>query len=356
MDQFAFLVHPLSLEDVRRRFRITRHLSDGMTENLLKLCPPLKLSEVRGVRSPLAEVGGFFIALMLTTRQILQYPEPGVVDRIVRAGRKAERLGAGILGLGAYTSTVGDGGIQAARRLDLPVTTGNSLTAATAIAAVVPASRLAGIDLSRAEVVVIGTGGTGCPGAVVTQAALHILEGTGAAITLLGRDQRGLTRIADEIEEKTRRRVKTSTDLAGTLRSADVVLVAAGASERLIPPEAFRPGAIVCDIARPRETSQMLARCREDILAIDGGLWEVPGDSQPGLLFGLPPRLVYPCVAETMLLAMERRYEDCGLGKGLDPDRIVEMYRLALKHGFRLAELRLDEKPLIPPEFFADKK
>ena len=356
MDRFAFLVHPLSLEDVRQKYWITRYLPSGLTENLLRLSPPLKMSEIHGVRSPLAEVQGFFIALMLTTRQILQSSEDWVVDRIVQAGKKAEKLGASILGLGAYTSTVGDGAIQVARRMDLPVTTGNSLTAATAIAAVVPASKIAGIDLSKAEIAVIGTGSTDCPGAPVAQAALQILDNPRTAITLLGRDQIGLARTAGEIKDRTGCLLKTSTNLTESLHSADVVLVAAGASERLIPPEAFKPGAVVCDIARPRETSLMLSRCREDILAIDGGLWEAPGESQPGQLLGLPPHLVYPCIAETMLLAMERRFENYSLGKGLDPDRVVEIYRLALKHGFRLTDLRLNEKPLIPPKYLINRE
>ena len=42
--------------------------------------------------------------------------------------QKAEKLGAKIVGLGAFTAVVGDAGITVARNLNIPVTTGNSYT------------------------------------------------------------------------------------------------------------------------------------------------------------------------------------------------------------------------------------
>lgn len=347
MERFAFLVHPLSLEDVYRKFRLARCLPDGLIHSLLKLSPPLKMAEIKGIRSPLAEIQGCFIAVMLTPQQMLQLPEGWVLDKIVQAGKAAEEMGARVLGLGAYTSMVGNGGKDAALRLNIPATSGNSLTAATAIAAVVPAAALMDVDLKNAEVVVVGTGRIDCPGAVIARATAPILAGRLSRIRLLGREGEGLKRTAGELQGRFREiSVEPTTRVAESLRSADVVLMAAGSSELLVQPEDIKPGAIVCDIARPRDTSELIGRARDDVLIIDGGLWEVPGDVSFGLDFGLPPCLTYPCVAETMVLTLEGRYENYSLGKDLDSGKIVEIFQLALKHGFRLAALRSGERAL----------
>ncbi|MCK7519778.1 MAG: hypothetical protein MZV64_19650 [Ignavibacteriales bacterium] len=55
-------------------------------------------------------------------------PERTVYRKIIQTGRLAEKLGAQILGLGAFTSVVGDAGVTIAKALDVPVTTGDSYT------------------------------------------------------------------------------------------------------------------------------------------------------------------------------------------------------------------------------------
>ena len=72
----------------------------------------------------------------------------------------AEQLGAQILGLGAFTSVVGDAGITIAKHLDIPVTTGNSYTVSLAVQAIRDAAKLMDIPLNEATVAVVGA--TGC--------------------------------------------------------------------------------------------------------------------------------------------------------------------------------------------------
>lgn len=349
MDTFAFLVHPQSLEDIYRVCGIARHLPPGLTQSLIKNLPPLKLADIRGIRSPLAEVQGFFMSVMLTPQQILQLPAGWVTRKIIRAGRKADKLGARIMGLGAYTSVAGDGGITVAKNLNIPLTTGNSLTAAAAIASIPPAAELMEIDLKNARLAVTATGRRGCPGMVIVRAAVRMLAGQISRIQLVGLDEGSLQRAAREIGDDTGSvDIASSAQVGPALSQADIVLVAAGASEMLIHPEDLKPGAVVCDIARPRETAEMVTRERDDVLAIDGGLWEIPGDVRSELDLGIPGHLAYSCIAETMVLALEGRFENYSLGKDLDHQKIVEIYQLALKHGFRLKALRAGEGTLDP--------
>jgi len=352
MESFAFLVHPMSIGDVTQRIRMTRLLPAAWCERMITWCPPLRMGEMSGIGNTGAGIGGHFISVMLTTRQMLELPPQFVLKRIIQAGRLAEKLGARILGLGAYTSVVGDAGITVARQLGIAVTTGNSLTAAAAIAGTREAARLMDINLDQAAVVVVGATGS------IGRAVCSILAGEVRHIRLVARDQRILEETAGRLRQLAGNAVDVdfTTDLRQALRQADVVLATSSAPEALIHPEDLKPGAVVCDIARPRDTSERVAREREDVLVFDGGLLEVPGDFATSLNYGLPPGLTYACMAETMILTLEQRYQNFSLGRELDPEKVAEIYQLALKHGFKLAALRYQEQVLDPARCRAVKE
>ena len=49
---------------------------------------------------------------------------------------------------------------------------------------------------------------------------------------------------------------------------------------------------------------------------------------------------------ETMILALEGRFENYTLGRNLTLEQVEEIGRLAKKHGFKLAGLRSFERPV----------
>jgi len=70
----------------------------------------------------------------------------------------------------------------------------------------------------------------------------------------------------------------------------------------------------------------------------------VPGDVEFGFDFGFPPKMAYACMSETMILALEGRYEGFTLGKQISVEQVEEITSLAEKHGFKLAGFRSFEK------------
>lgn len=52
------------------------------------------------------------------------------------------------------------------------------------------------------------------------------------------------------------------------------------------------------------------------------------------------------CMAETMILAMEERYENFTLGRNLRYEQVAEIDQLAKKHGFAVSGFRAFEKQL----------
>jgi len=135
------------------------------------------------------------------------------------------------------------------------------------------------------------------------------------------------------------------------LAEADLILTVTSALDTVIEPQHLRPGAVVCDAARPRDVSARVAAERDDVLVIDGGMVQAPGsDVQFNFDFGFPAGLVYACMAETMALAMEGRYESFTLGRNITVEQVQEMDTLAHKHGFRLAGFRSFERAVTPEQ------
>jgi len=49
--------------------------------------------------------------------------------------------------------------------------------------------------------------------------------------------------------------------------------------------------------------------------------------------------VVYACLAETIVLTLEGRFENFTLGRTIEWEKVHEIYKLGLKHGMRLAAI-----------------
>ncbi|WP_371376660.1 saccharopine dehydrogenase NADP-binding domain-containing protein [Sporomusa aerivorans] len=350
MQQFAFVVHPLEAKDFSRKFSFARDWPDGLVEGIIKYIPPFKVSHISGIESGHNKAEGWFVGCPLTSRQMLAMPEQQVIRKIIKAGRVAEKLGAKIVGLGAFTSIVGDAGITVAKNLNIAVTTGNSYTVATALEGTRQAAKIMDMDLGRANVLVLGATGA------IGSACAQILAREVRYLTLAARDEMKLERISSQIFKSTGLAVRVTANTKQAIKNADIVVAVTSAVDSLIEPEDLKPGAIVCDVARPRNVSRRVAEIRNDVLVIEGGVVEVPGDVQFGLNFGFPPQTAYACMAETMILALEGRYENFTLGRDLTVKQVETIDKLAAKHGFKLAGFRSFERAISPRELAAIKE
>ena len=164
MNTFAFIIHPIDPKrDVSRKFPLLgRVLSERQIDFFSTFFPPVYISEIEGIRSEATgdEIKGWFIACPFTPRRMLELPERTVYHKIIQTGRLSEKLGAQILGLGAFTSVVGDAGITIANALDVPVTTGDSYTVTVAVDAIREAACVMNIPLRGATAAVVGATGT----------------------------------------------------------------------------------------------------------------------------------------------------------------------------------------------------
>ncbi|MGD9495850.1 MAG: shikimate dehydrogenase [Armatimonadota bacterium] len=342
MTRFAFVIHPLEPADVGRKYPIARYLPGPVVEAVMARTPSKMVSPITGVRSATgAQTEGWFVGCPLTSRQLLNGDPNRAIAKIVQAVRVAQDLGAAVVGLGAFTSVIGDGGRQVAEQVEIAVTTGNSYTVATAIEGTLRAAELMAIDPAAATAAVVGATGS------IGRVCAHLLAPQVPRLILVGRRADALRQVADELSGMGAQ-VEVSMAPAESIPRADLIVTVTSALEAVIEPEMLRPGAVVCDVARPRDVSVQVAAKRDDVLVIEGGAVAVPGDVQFNFDFGFPPRTAYACMAETMILALEDRPESYSLGKRLELSRVQEISALAAKHGFRLAGFRSFERTVEP--------
>ncbi|MDI6689492.1 MAG: shikimate dehydrogenase [Actinomycetota bacterium] len=351
MGKFGFLVHPLSIEDVAKKYKIARKVSPKLVAGVLKRRRPFVISEATGIRSSTgAEAKGWFIAVPLLPHQMLELDEEFVIEKIVKACKIARKREARIVGLGAFTALVGNGGRRIADRIDIAVTTGNTYTIVTAIEGIKRAAAVMDINLSEACLTVVGATGS------IGSACAQCLAPEVGELRLVGRNMERLEYLVGEVKRISKKDAIISTDISACVREADVIISVTGAVGDVILPEDIKPGAVICDVARPRDVSQRVAEARGDVLVIEGGIVNVPGDADLNFDFGLPKGMALACMAETMILALEGRYEDYTLGKDISVEKIGEMQELAKKHGFELAGLRSFDKAMTPAQIEEVKK
>ena len=271
MNRFAFVIHPLSQEyfKVVRPIELLSQVSPPIFMNALEkamaYAPPFVYSKVTGITSPTGvQAEGWLISVGGTSKEIMAHSPEFTYRRLLAAAELAKKLGAQIMGLGAFTKVVGDAGLTVAKRAPLPITTGNSYSASGALWAAQADRHIADMDM--------------------------------------------------------------------------IVTATSGAGKKVLDIRLVKPGCVITDVARPLDLSAEEVAKRPDVLVIESGEILLPGDIQMNNI-GLPKNVAYACLAETVVLALEGRFENFTLGRTIEWTKVREIYRLGLKHGMKLAAI-----------------
>lgn len=388
--RFAFLVHPLAWKDYADLDKTLSVLSEkqlaALSSAFADNFDPLVIGETRITGKNGKSAYGEFILVPRLADELKAMPRNKAVEEIREAIKLGKDRGAGIVGLGAYTSVVSQGGFLLKGDDMPPLTTGNSYTAAATRQAVRLAAAERGWSLSDCTVAVVGAGGA------VGQALSILLAQEVRSLILLGnpmhpevsrqrlqqvsgrimraalssycgelsgpivRDVAGLgldvcavqkeaclAAMGEELLQRIRS-IKISVDPT-SMREADIVLSCTNTTERLIREEHLRPSAIVCDVARPSNVSDQVRLLRRDVTVIDGGVVRLPNDGELGFNTSLPYGHAYACMAETFMLAMEQRYCDMSLGFDLPIEPVLQLESLAGELGFQVVAHRKKPEP-----------
>jgi predicted amino acid dehydrogenase len=332
MDNFAFVLHPVDPRaDIAKKYKLLRFFPEAFIDFISRYFPATYLSHITGIRSAAngKQIEGWFVGCPLTARRMMTIPVAEAYRKIAQACRLGRRQGARIIGLGAFTSSVGDAGVTLSRMLDMPVTTGNSYTVAASVQTIMDAARMKGYCLKDTVAAVIGATGS------IGKACVKKLSPLVKEIILIGRSEIRLAETACLARQFGAKRVRPATTYE-VLTDAQLIIAATNAGQGFIESSHLAAGAIICDVARPFNVTADVRNHRKDVCVINGGMIEVPGKVDFRFSFGLPPNMAFACMAETMILALEGRYESYTLGRDITVGQVDEMAELAAKHGFRM--------------------
>jgi acetylornithine/succinyldiaminopimelate/putrescine aminotransferase/acyl-CoA synthetase (AMP-forming)/AMP-acid ligase II/predicted amino acid dehydrogenase/acyl carrier protein len=374
--RFGFVIHPLdhtsyvhfdaglgafSDAELRRLVERLDDLPPGTTGRAMRIGAACVASKAG------TGAWGELVAVPATAAELTAMPSAEALSRVREAVLLARDRGARIVGLGAYSSIVTRNGAWLGD-VGVPITTGNSFTVVAALDLMLAAARRRDFSLASATVAVVGA--TGAIGrALAIELGPHVgrlvltgnpahPESSRARLDRVAEDvvaHLGGRRSAPEIamgelalrvaEESsaplgelarrlvTEGRIVPSVETLPDLTSASIVFTATSSLAGLLVPEALRPYALVCDVSRPSNVSPRIAAERPDVTVFEGGVVATSGRRDLGVRFGLAPGLLYACMAETALLALERRFTDGTIGPDLSTDLIADLRTLAARHG-----------------------
>src|SRR5690606_916320 len=192
----------------------------------------------------------------------------------IQGARFARRLGAEVVGLGAFWSTVGEKGRVVQEAVpDIVVTNGGAYTAATVRAAVPGLLRrfkTQGGNLRDASAAVVGANG------VVAFGVARMIAGEVGELILVGRDRERLNRSAETLRRKhPRTRILATTDI-DAVAGADLIFTATSDPDPVIFAHQVKPGAWVYDLGRPVDVDESVLDV-PGVELVPGGVVRPPG-------------------------------------------------------------------------------
>ena len=141
------------------------------------------------------------------------------------------------------------------------------------------------------------------------------------------------------LQETPNAKIYLSASADRDIGAMDIIVTAtSGAGKKVLDIMKVKPGCVITDVARPLDLPPSEVAKRPDVLVIESGEIELPGDVQMKNI-GLPKGVAYACLAETIVLALEGRFENFTVGRAIEWEKVREIYKLGLKHGMKLAAI-----------------
>jgi predicted amino acid dehydrogenase len=348
VNRFAFVIHPLSQEYFKniKPIELLSHVSPPIFMNTLEKAmaytPPFVYSKVTGIKSPTGvEAEGWLISVGGTPKEIMSHSPEFTYRRLLDAARIARSLGAQIMGLGAFTKVVGDAGLTVAKRASLPITTGNSYSASGALWAAHDAMLRLGLVPApergrKVQFKAMVVGATGSIGSVCARLLAMVAE----EIYLVSPETAKLLSLKGSILKETPdAKVHLSSRADKDVAAMDMIVTAtSGAGKKVLDIMKVKPGCVITDVARPLDLPASEVARRPDVLVIESGEILLPGDVSMKNI-GLPKDVAYACLAETIVLALDGRFENFTVGRSIEWEKVRTIYRLGRKHGMQLAAI-----------------
>lgn len=344
----ALIIHPIKVNNVKNDFRnfyslshvlmpFISNISNDVFENLYSKLPIHKFLEVKNIISLTnRRIDLLVIMCPLFPEQLLTMNQNVALRKIIDSCNLAKRLGAKIIVLGGFTSIIGNEGDEVAKEIDIAVTSGNTYTAALAIQGISKAAELLDKKMNESTLAVIGA--TGDIGSICSR----VLSKRVKNVILCARKIEESSDFIDDLKKKSKAKISIEKYADKAAGRADFILTATSATTTIIEPKNLMPKTIICDISIPPNIAREVAMERKDVFVFDGGKAKLAFPqkikNRKWHIFA-PNNSVYGCLAEALILAFEKKFENFSIGRGnITEEKIDEISHLAKKHGISLAD------------------
>jgi predicted amino acid dehydrogenase len=336
----AFLGHLVEAEDVVLIDESLANLPstslEGLVERFARVADAGLIDE-RVIRSPTGRsVRLSFIGMNVTARQIARARDEQnlgwIVEKIHRAAALARASGCRTLGLGGYTSSLTGAGLRLSAD-GLVITSGNARTVGMAIRALEREAKKRSIALDDVSVGIVGA-----PGSIASACAQLLAERAPELVLVVRRQSSRASALVDRIRSASPQTLVCLTTDLGALRSCSLIISSSSAEMPLLEERHLgSAAAVICDIAVPGDVAPDVRHRRPDVSVIDGGIVRLPDPDFSLRGIRLAPGCAFACLAETLLLGLERRTSNGYRGR-VTAAGVREVLAFADTHGFLLAE------------------
>jgi predicted amino acid dehydrogenase len=322
---FGFIVHPLTGFQ-RRVFGVRAfdwHLATGRSN---PHTAPVRIAE-NTLQTNHVELKGTLVSLPGLPEELL-VDQSQTLTQLIKAADLCAAHGAEIIGLGGVAAMVGGQGKALSRAIDLPVTSGNHLTAETALQTVLRVINLLPSHMWRISIV-------GLPSPVGILLVKKLVQ-YGVQIELVAKSTpTPLRKLLDSLVKDWGASIEVVNEIESI---TSPVLVAASSTGAGIRSSQIPSNTVVIDVAAPADIIEDVAR--NEVLVLDGEYLSPPSELKGDLwqsvytILTHQPSALLACFVEPMLIALSNRKDLCGVGRTLCPQKAGELGQLATQYGF----------------------
>jgi len=332
--RFAFVVHPIDVHDARKRYKFAKLLNKSAIHWWSRVLWPVRGSRVTGLKDIHGNnVDGWIVICPLTTRHMVRNRALGQ-KRVLQTINFAEKLGAEVVGLGAFTSIATNSGLTAYGKTKSYITTGNAYSAAIALENLTTLLERVEKPLKNATVAVVG--GAGSVGSGCSRYLIKKVK----KLIIVDKNKEKAEALCEEFK-KQGMSFEYSTKIA-SIKEADGVIVVTNAPGAIIRASHLKEGAVVIDAAQPKNVARRIMQLRDDILIAESAIINTPGVDYD-LDLGVRKNESLGCFAEVMVLSAFENKGHFSLGEVFE-EEIERIKEKAEKISFSRADFRNSNK------------
>ncbi|MFH1643570.1 MAG: SDR family NAD(P)-dependent oxidoreductase [bacterium] len=301
MEKFAFLIHPRDIKDIRKNIPLSWILPEKLIDIIIEKWGFSVCSEFEIFRNN-KKIKGYLIWIGFTSKKLMELSRERVQKIILKATLFAQnKLGVNIVGLGALTTSVTEGGnwLVSQSNVKVNITHGDTYAATATEEGIEKILDIRKLDSDRTRIAIVGAYG------IIGREITSFLAQKGYSLILIEKNDEKLESIKRRLKNKnlSKELFVVSTDL-NNISQADLVITTTSHHTALLKNKHLKRGAIIYDVAQPANISRQLIKERPDLIRIDGGYVDT-GDIDLKFYLGVPKGIAFGCLVETIMMTLE---------------------------------------------------